>query len=283
MEESEIMCGTTCTADVSKKEFFLEMEEEDDYDETETTAEEEDASASDHSSSSSSCGRVSFDDSVSVSSIETPSHLDDFDIMEAELQEEQEQSVATDVDDEVAPAAAPMETATASDSDVSSSSSSSGSRVSFYDFVQVTEIPSHYEFSDSTRHALWWKNSNPRQQDIDMERNTFEYASDGEDWRAATEEDNFAQLPSGEWVHPATWLRSTKPYGRKNIIKAPKRRRNASRSLRSRSGRSKSLYTHTDVVVMEVSNDASTRSSRREAKSHPPMFSWLSWLTRYDA
>ena len=283
------MCGTTCTADVSKKEFFLEMEEEEDYDETETTAAEEDAaSASDHSSSSSSCGRVSFDDSVSSICIETPSHLDDFDIMEAELQEEQEQSVATDVDDEVAPAAAPMDTATSTASDVSSSSSSSGSRVSFYDFVQVTEIPSHCEFSDSTRHALWWKNSNQRQQqDINMERNTFEYASDGEDWRAATEEDSFAQLPSGEWVHPATWMRSTKAYGRKNIIKAPKRRRNASRSLRSRSGRSKSLYTHTDAVVMEVSNskDASTTctSSRREAKSHPPMFSWLSWLTRYDA
>ena len=43
-------------------------------------------------------------------------------------------------------------------------------------------------------------------------RNRFEFLSDGGNWRTASEEDAFACLPSGDLVHPATWMRAVSVY-----------------------------------------------------------------------
>ncbi|CAB9526265.1 expressed unknown protein [Seminavis robusta] len=86
-----------------------------------------------------------------------------------------------------------------------SSFGSDSSRVSFSLQVRVLEIPSHRDYPEDTRGALW---SNWDDQQQDLKRNLFEFAVDGMDWRLATEEEHFAPLPSGELVHPATWIRS---------------------------------------------------------------------------
>ena len=81
----------------------------------------------------------------------------------------------------------------------------SPSRVSFSGQVQVVDIPHHDEYSDSLRDRLW---NSTREIHKIVKRNLIEFLADGWDWRSAKEENEFAKLPTGELVHPATWLQT---------------------------------------------------------------------------
>jgi hypothetical protein len=78
-------------------------------------------------------------------------------------------------------------------------------RVTFYENVQVKEIPHHRSYSDEMRRDMW---SSSEMTQKNVERNSIEFLVDGWNWQHATEEDNFLKLPDGELVHPATWMRS---------------------------------------------------------------------------
>ncbi|CAB9513928.1 expressed unknown protein [Seminavis robusta] len=162
--------------------------------------------------------------------------------------------------------------------DLEVSCHSSSSRVSFNVDVKVVEIPSHRDYPEETRELLWRSSSDLA---VDVERNSFEFCSDGEDWRAATEEQDFAQLPSsGELVHPATWLRETKSYGA--ALRSLKRRRSSSSRQRrgSRSGRVNLIHAYMDDIVSTPKRSMKTSSSTRPGQLLLP--SWFSQLLTDD-
>ena len=71
--------------------------------------------------------------------------------------------------------------------------------------MAVLEIPSHREYSEADRLELW---TSFDVIDQEMKRNTMEFLADGWDYTKAAEEDVFVRdVRTGEWVHPATWIR----------------------------------------------------------------------------
>jgi hypothetical protein len=71
---------------------------------------------------------------------------------------------------------------------------------SFNEFVDVISIPNRNEYSKRIRAKLW---STAVELHLNASRNTIEFAADGWDWRAATEEDKMTKCPkTGETIHP---------------------------------------------------------------------------------
>jgi len=72
-------------------------------------------------------------------------------------------------------------------------------KVSFKEMVEVRFVPIFSDYSQRVRES-YWNNS----QDIwdAATRNTFEFESEGYDWRQAFEEEDFTQW-GGQLVHPA--------------------------------------------------------------------------------
>jgi hypothetical protein len=77
-------------------------------------------------------------------------------------------------------------------------------QVTFVDMVSVVEIPSHRTYDDEIRQSLW---NGTAQVAAFVQRNSLEFSTEHWDWRQVLEEDSFVQLPSGEWMHPATYQR----------------------------------------------------------------------------
>ena len=82
-------------------------------------------------------------------------------------------------------------------------------KVTFNTEVLVKEIPSHQDYCDELKDVIW---NSTKAINMSAARNKFEFVADGGDWRTASEEDTFAYLPSGELVHPATWMRTAPLY-----------------------------------------------------------------------
>jgi len=74
--------------------------------------------------------------------------------------------------------------------------------VSFCEYVKVDLIPSHREYDELTKDAIW---NGSRIIRSEMKRNLYEMWAEGGDWRSAFEEDDMIRAPDGSLVHPATW------------------------------------------------------------------------------
>lgn len=74
--------------------------------------------------------------------------------------------------------------------------------VTFYERVRVRTIPSHREFDPETRDRLFY---DPYVFEAEMNRNKFEFWTDGRNWRRASEEKDFHEAEDGSLVHPASW------------------------------------------------------------------------------
>lgn len=74
------------------------------------------------------------------------------------------------------------------------------SKVNFDGSVDVTFIPSRYEYSDSVKTCLW---TNPRELSQQAERNILEFASEGFDWRNVADDDDMVEVEGQTGrVHP---------------------------------------------------------------------------------
>jgi len=80
-------------------------------------------------------------------------------------------------------------------------SSSATRAVKFVELVLVQDISSHRTYSEETRLKIW---TGIRDIEKQAKRNTMEFCADGEDWRYATEENDFCKW-KGELVHPYTF------------------------------------------------------------------------------
>ena len=72
-------------------------------------------------------------------------------------------------------------------------------RITFYNKVSVVHIPSRHHYPELMRKSIW---GTMREISDNARRNTLEFASEGWDWRAATEDDAMYVAPNGERVHP---------------------------------------------------------------------------------
>jgi hypothetical protein len=73
-------------------------------------------------------------------------------------------------------------------------------RITFYNKVSVVHIPSRHHYPELMRKSIW---GTMREISENARRNTIEFAAEGWDWRAATEDDAMYVAPNGERVHPA--------------------------------------------------------------------------------
>lgn len=76
---------------------------------------------------------------------------------------------------------------------------SRSARIRFHQKVAVHRIPARHHYSDAVKRCMWSDLSEIREM---ARRNSIEFASEGYDWRRATEDDAMHLLPSGELVHP---------------------------------------------------------------------------------
>lgn len=82
-----------------------------------------------------------------------------------------------------------------------SSASSKNPRITFNTEVKVVPIPMRNEYSDRVKQRLWTK---PEELHRNAQRNAFEFASEGWNWREAFEDENmYRDSISGEMIHPA--------------------------------------------------------------------------------
>eukprot|EP00591_Stephanopyxis_turris_P012015 CAMPEP_0195517636 /NCGR_PEP_ID=MMETSP0794_2-20130614/11139_1 /TAXON_ID=515487 /ORGANISM="Stephanopyxis turris, Strain CCMP 815" /LENGTH=170 /DNA_ID=CAMNT_0040646469 /DNA_START=300 /DNA_END=812 /DNA_ORIENTATION=+ len=73
-------------------------------------------------------------------------------------------------------------------------------RITFDTSVNVMPIPKRNEYSDRIRHRLW---SNAIEIQENASRNAVEFAAEGWDWRAVTEDDQmYVCTVTGERIHP---------------------------------------------------------------------------------
>eukprot|EP00934_Nitzschia_sp_Nitz4_P007254 Nitzschia sp. Nitz4//scaffold178_size73299//15400//15972//NITZ4_005695-RA/size73299-processed-gene-0.26-mRNA-1//-1//CDS//3329539110//7244//frame0 len=72
-------------------------------------------------------------------------------------------------------------------------------RIRFYQKVAVHRIPARHHYPDAMRRCIWSDMQEIREM---ARRNSIEFASDGFDWRRATEDDKMVVLPTGERIHP---------------------------------------------------------------------------------
>jgi hypothetical protein len=72
-------------------------------------------------------------------------------------------------------------------------------RARFYNKVAVVRIPSRYQYPESMKQSIW---GSMKEINENARRNTIEFASEGWDWRRATEDDAMYIAPNGELVHP---------------------------------------------------------------------------------
>mmetsp|Transcript_27563 Transcript_27563/g.40707 ORF Transcript_27563/g.40707 Transcript_27563/m.40707 type:complete len:203 (+) Transcript_27563:44-652(+) len=103
------------------------------------------------------------------------------------------------------PSAEDSETVLSSSVSITSSSESSisskGSRISFNTEVKVVPIPMRDEYSERVKRRLWTK---PEELHRNAQRNAFEFAAEGWNWRDAFEDENmYMDSISGERIHPA--------------------------------------------------------------------------------
>jgi len=107
-------------------------------------------------------------------------------------------------------------------------------KVTFEEKVMVKVIPSRHDYSNETKDMLW---NNARSMNASMARNILEFVSDGRDWRSVAEEDVFAYLPSGELVHPATWIRTVAALSSPPLVEQLSSRRSTVTGTSTRSKR----------------------------------------------
>jgi hypothetical protein len=81
--------------------------------------------------------------------------------------------------------------------------SSLQSRVSFESCVVVHSIPSHIDYSDRVRKALW---TEPMEMEQEKIRNYVEFMAEGWDWRQVVEEDEFLVFEN-QLIHPVHAIR----------------------------------------------------------------------------
>ena len=72
-------------------------------------------------------------------------------------------------------------------------------RIRFYNKVTVVHIPSRFHYPELMRKSLW---GTLKEITENARRNTIEFASEGWDWRAATEDEAMYVAPNGERIHP---------------------------------------------------------------------------------
>ena len=98
----------------------------------------------------------------------------------------------------------PEDTASLSSSPSSVSSGSTGSksdvRITFNTEVKVVPIPMRDEYSKRVQHRLW---TTAEEIQLNAQRNAYEFAAEGWDWRTALEDENmYRDAVSGELIHP---------------------------------------------------------------------------------
>lgn len=72
-------------------------------------------------------------------------------------------------------------------------------RIRFHKKVAVHRIPARHHYSDDIKRCIWSDIAEIREM---ARRNSIEFASEGYDWRRATEDDAMVVLPTGERIHP---------------------------------------------------------------------------------
>ncbi len=72
-------------------------------------------------------------------------------------------------------------------------------RIRFHQKVAVHSIPARHHYSDEIKQRIWCDLTEIREM---ARRNTIEFASEGYDWRKATEDDAMVISPTGERIHP---------------------------------------------------------------------------------
>lgn len=92
-------------------------------------------------------------------------------------------------------------------------------RIRFHQKVAVHCIPARHHYSAEMKRHMW---NDMRTLRSMARRNTIEFASEGYDWRRATEDDAMILSPSGERIHPV-WRkhRDFQPPSRSNIRTKP--------------------------------------------------------------
>ena len=90
-------------------------------------------------------------------------------------------------------------------------------RVSWNQNVKLYRIPSHESYTDEEWCNMWIDGDTL---EYEKDRNTFEFTTDGADWRNATEEEDFQEAPDGSLVHPAT-AAAFRTHWNKNGMAAP--------------------------------------------------------------
>lgn len=72
-------------------------------------------------------------------------------------------------------------------------------RIRFHQKVAVFCIPARHQYSDEIKQRIWCDMTELREM---ARRNTIEFASEGYDWRRATEDEAMVLSPNGERIHP---------------------------------------------------------------------------------
>lgn len=104
----------------------------------------------------------------------------------------------------------PMSTSPSS-SVCSGSTGKREARITFNAEVKVVPIPMRDEYSKRVKERLW---TNAEELQQNAQRNAFEFAAEGWDWRTALEDENmYRDAVSGELIHPVHCVQYEEEHG----------------------------------------------------------------------